>query len=39
MVAVVGPDEARVVVADVFSGDELRAIGKGDVVFGEAFLG
>ena len=38
MIAIVGPGEAGVVVAYVFPGDKLRAVGKNDIVFGQTFL-
>ena len=38
VIAIVGPDEAGVVVAYVFPGDKLRAVGKNDIVFGQTFL-
>lgn len=38
VVAVGGPGEGGVVVAQVFSGEEARAVGEDDVVFGETFF-
>lgn len=34
-----GPHDRGVVVAEVFSGEEVWAVGEGKVVFGEAFDG
>ena len=38
VVAVVSPGHAGVVVADVFPGQQLRAVGENDIVLGQAFL-